>query len=267
MVIETLYRTYCERSIFHFENSAKTLDPDEIHDLRVNLRRLRALTGVLRVCGFNILPKVRRQKLGLIFREAGRVRDLQTQLRLCDYFGERLNTRFVLIKRKLGLDLSMEKTRFEKICTANPLSVLLLFTPDILEKLAGASSEAVVAELTQGCAAIPDLLIAAAHAPSDRIHALRIRLKKMKYKIDILNHMTDEVTTENKILRSQIAAWQDRFGFWHDLEVHRDHLTIFEKEAGLDRLQSEKLSRLYVCAERTQQSVLAGRFKIPKIFL
>lgn len=266
MTIEELYRDYCARCVRHFMESRKAADTDDLHDFRVAVRRLKMLVTLLESMGVALWPKARRKQINLAFRLAGELRDYQTQVRLCSYWSRRLKYRFVSFRSALSSLVRDARDRFETHLAGVPLDVLMTVTPDIDQKIRQADWSAMKQAIQQETACIPELLARSVHADPKSIHPLRIRIKRAKYVLDVMHELYDR-TEESSGLRDRLSAMQDRFGFWHDLEIHRELAKSFMKGSHLTEPQIARIVALREAIARAQTAVLIGTYAIPSEFV
>lgn len=266
MTLSELYRDYCGRCTMYYGSARATLDTDALHDFRVTVRRLRLLVEILDDMDVVLWPKSRRRLIASAFQLAGAMRDIQTQNRLWSFWNRQQPVRIMGLRTMLRAMERDTRDRFERHMSAIPIDVLLSVTPDISEKLQQADVSRLDRIIQRATAPIPELLAMALHPDRKQIHPLRIRIKKAKYLLDVAHQLLG-ATKESTDLRAQLASLQDRFGFWHDLQIHRTLAKQFLGLSPRSSAQIETVSRYRDKLRRVQDRLLSGRFTIPAEFI
>jgi CHAD domain-containing protein len=253
-------------------------DPEELHDMRVATRRLRAALDVFA----NVLParaRTYRAELGWLGGVLGEVRDLDVQLEgllaaagssgIWDEVLGRaghapLEDLVALLERdrmaaRADLLAALDSVRWERL--ANGLSTMARQGP--LRRSAAGNAAAVIG--------VPELVVQRHDAVSKAakrarrsglvsdFHRLRIRCKRLRYSLEFSAGLYEGATT--RFVR-QLAGLQDELGHMQDHEVAATRLA--ELAAGDTQLPAPTVFVMGALAERHHRNVERLLRRLPK---
>jgi len=211
-------------------------DTESIHQLRVALRRLRVALRTFEDCFDKRSQERARNKTRIVFRALGRVRELDVIER--DILAELRHAS----TREPGLGVVRERLtqsrqrRLRELRTTLDEAEVRAFTQalDALEaQKQGASGHKprirARSQLDKKLALVLDLAEGKVEN-SERLHALRKELKKLRYRVDFFAHLfaRKDVRHYSEVL----ARLQDKLGVLNDVAVARTALTLREGARG-----------------------------------
>ena len=230
--------------------AAQAGDMQSVHQARVATRRLREALPVLRASvSTRSLGRVRRQ-VRRMTRALGPVRELDVALHHLD----ELAVRHVVSPRAIAR--VRQAVAYERLKRRREM--LAEITPGKVEKLrqrlgrvhsdadapeAAAALEEVTQQVTRRTRHLSAAIDRAGglYLP-DRLHAVRVAAKKLRYVLEIDRELRRSRTT-SRIL--QLKRLQDLLGDMHDLEILIDRTRHLQAElAGSDRRLASELDRL-----------------------
>lgn len=208
---------------------------DEIHDLRVAIRRFRRALDVLRPCFLRREAKQIERSLKKIISCAGDVRDLDIALKLIEKLAPGDENSSVLAQ-KLQKDRNRSAAALEKVLrregqqmSPGSPSQLPGFCALPMDRLARRLLPAMAAEHLR-C-----VHKAARTNPSDKkIHEVRIQARNFRYTLECFASIYGE---ELAIVLEQLEDVQDRLGAMHDCAIVRE---IIESRKSPGRKQTLK---------------------------
>jgi CHAD domain-containing protein len=234
-LVKSFLQKKTDHLVLSFEKPAESYSENDFHRLRVDIKRIRAMLTLLD----NTLPHFHRKKyyapFKIIFRQAGKIRDLQVQL--ISINANPLNTSIEKFERELKNRISKEKTKFFKWLTPSLVQDVCRKTSTIMDSLNQLDDQAVTRFLKKRKNSIQQIVSAAQMKPSG-IHEWRKRIKEFYYLQKML-----ETKNSQSINTEQI---QDLMGKWHDGRVLLKGLKTFMKSGSIvqkDRLAFESLKR------------------------
>lgn len=203
-------------------------DTEELHDMRVATRRMRAALALFSDA-FPASAQHMRDELGWLGRTLGAVRDLDVQLeRLEEWAGELPEedkgaldelAKFLGRERETARDelLScLESSRYEDL--VSDFSAMLRQGPPSYSAAASALAVAMVPDLVQARhrSAVKAAKRARRSGAPDDFHQLRIRCKRLRYALEFVSEVY-EGHTANMV--SRVVRLQDGLGFMQDARV------------------------------------------------
>ena len=200
-----------------------------VHDLRVGVKRWRALTVLLRA----VLPGLDcgncRKELNMIFKAAGRVRDChiqQEQIR-----NSRANRNWVLSEYYNDLKKTelLVRERFVRIASGFNPQLLETVETDIARATISAQTDVMVQNafrrLQQGLRILLRYDMPGGFPEGD-LHAIRIRSKETRYLVEIIQHCLSH-RQDLGDLNGRLYGVHQALGVWHDRQVALQRLTQF----------------------------------------
>jgi hypothetical protein len=201
--------------IFLLEKQQESFSPDTFHILRLEIKKLNALFDLVNFCfkGFN--KKKTFKPFKLIFRQAGKIREIQVEEALLE---AHFSSDFVVQYRN---DL-------EKILTEEFNNFFLITNPSFAEKLQKKYSK-INAALAKTNKKMANRYIDKKRAEikklfhkkvlkNKQMHVLRKRLKEYQFNQKSLNY-----TNKNKLILEKNAL-PELLGEWHDYQTVIQHL-------------------------------------------
>jgi len=203
-------------------------DPEELHDMRVATRRMRA---ALSLFSDSLPARARhvRDELGWIGRTLGAVRDLDVQLERLDELADALPEQEKgaldelagLLEQEReeargGLLSSLESARYERLVSS--YSAMLLLGPSRRSVSARAPAAVVVPDLVvaRHRSATKAARRAQRSGEAEDFHLLRIRCKRLRYALEFVSEIYEGRTA--KMVR-RVVRLQDLLGLMQDARV------------------------------------------------
>lgn len=209
--------------------------PGTFHKLRIELKKLNAFLDLVNYCSKDFRRKKTFKPFRQIFRQAGKVRELQLQdAMLKKYFSDSSIPEYKAILRKSRL----EETRlfFSMIDpkTVTRLNKKFVKIESFLPKI---KTKTPVAYLDSEISKIKNL-INKSPLQKEHLHELRKRLKTLN------NNRSSLSLEENKDLISKNNVLPKLLGEWHDLLVMIDHLNKGLDNDGINPKEVIQLEKL-----------------------
>jgi CHAD domain-containing protein len=211
---------------------AHDVTPKHVHRLRTAIRRIESLVAYARPHRGHKQEKVL-ENLSALRKRAGKVRDLDVQMRLLDAIANTSTRQHrhalnELLKRKR----SRQATRLSEAIADVQTAKLDGHVERLLEKAAEASNaiekpEAPLVQARQQLARLAEETTVNASTKARVLHKVRIRIKRMRYLAELAGKTADR---ENFL--TELKAAQDVLGDWHDWE----ELTFTAEKQFGDRL-------------------------------
>jgi len=207
-----------QREIFesNLQRAADAFDEEAIHDLRVALKKIRALFKILEFLD----PQLFNGKsafiyLRKIFKEAGILRDLQVQKGLFQNSDDPDELRFVIFLSNLEYEARIKFREF-----INRLNLQDLEQTDELIKttLENMNQTHINAGITNFIMEKLQKVLCLMKQKDDTMHESRINLKDAYYILDLLNE-NQPLTPPMDVLLEKVDCLQKVFGSWHDWEL------------------------------------------------
>lgn len=198
-------------------------EPEMVHQLRVSIKRLRAVlhfTGEV-TGNEEISAKKQGKSLRKLFKAAGILRDIQVQLKLIPEYESDLNFKFRLYLSYLKkLEKQSVKNFNAFIEEAKPIHKLTSRRELIEKSLALLSPEEIRsrAEALIGarCSNIQQML---GTRPDDKkLHEMRTIIKQMRYILSVMRKSSPE-DSEAKVSLANLSELEELLGKWHDVVV------------------------------------------------
>jgi CHAD domain-containing protein len=205
--------------------------PEDIHDLRVEIKKIYALLTLAEKCLSNIKFSDYVKPVKKIFIEAGSIRDAQINLQLISSYG---NTNEVYEKRQHELIKRLEKRFCSSIYThirsiKRPHTIIRKSLTDIKNDCIQEFYKKQIRKIEQ---ALSDL------ANKKGLHKCRKRIKKMIY----ISSMLDSALKKKLNLNfDYLHKLEDAISKWHDSVITIDVLrnTTFVKKLLLTKLENQ----------------------------
>ena len=197
------------------ETQQECYTPDTFHALRVEIKRLNALFNLVNYCSKEFKKKKTFKPFKRIFRQAGKVRELQIEESLLEeYFAFHLLPQYKdhlekLLTRELEIFFLIKNNSLSQILSEKYQKILPLLTK--------ASTKKANRYMNKKRTEI-EKLIAQNALKNKQIHPLRKQLKEYQYNHTSLNYdQQNQLTTSKDIL-------PELLGEWHDYQIIIKHL-------------------------------------------
>ena len=250
------YNARCHNLEDAFFKASSYFDPEGLHDLRVEIKQLRALFRLLE----RIAPKFKGKKnirhFRALFKAAGDLRDIHVQQELTrkwsqeqgvfmsEYYNELKQKEFPARKKFASF---AEEFDLEKEIAVNRKRMANALRDLSQKKLSERLQQRIDAKIHR-------ILELGAQAPDEesQLHKLRIQSKETRYTLDIAKRCLPESEYWNA-LNDQLRALHQALGKWHDSDVAREHIVEFQQaqQAGsaiydllLQKMQTENTIHL-----------------------
>jgi CHAD domain-containing protein len=189
--------------------------PETFHALRVEIKKLNALFDLVNYCHKEFKQKKTFKPFKLIFRQAGKVRELQVEESLLkEHFTFNLLKEF---RNHLDKELIKELENFFSITNSELYPILKKKYRKITPLLAKTSKKRTLRYMDKKRAKIEKLLRQNT-LKNKQIHILRKRLKEFQYNEKSLNYNNQNSLILNKDIIPELL------GEWHDYQITINHL-------------------------------------------
>ena len=249
-------------------------DIEELHDMRVATRRLRAALSLFA----DVLPETAlkaREEIGWVGQGLGAVRDLDVQIEQLDEWldaAEQEDREALAILRSL-LQEQRETARaamLEMLDSRRYEAFVSRFGRTLRARHLARSGPAAQPAL----ALAPDLIEArfrsvrkagnriGPDSPASDYHRLRIRCKRLRYALEFLGDLYPD---ETRPLIKRLVAVQDLLGLHQDADVAIDRLRQLAL-SGADDLDPRTIFAMGEIAERHRQTAIQLRAQFPTVY-
>nr|WP_315177478.1 CHAD domain-containing protein [uncultured Flavobacterium sp.] len=197
------------------EKSPKSYIPETFHSLRVEIKKMNALFDLLNYCSKKFKRKKNYSSFKLIFKQAGRIRELQIeQSLLAEQPNSHLLQAYYSHLKKLE---TKELKRFFAIANKSFVVKFRKKYRKIIPLLTQASKKKVNRYMDKKRREIKKLMCKTKFKKT-QMHTFRKQLKTYQYNEKILSCESQNQSLQNKNILS------DLLGEWHDYEVVINHL-------------------------------------------
>jgi len=219
----------------HFALASQTFDEEAIHQLRVEIKRLKALFQLLEELSAGFEAKQSLLPVRPLYKASGRIRDLQVQAGLAQQWIEESGSNVPLdaFRQHLAGLEQQAQAGFQEECQVFDASVLAAMEKTverIITHLSADQARRRAEALLQGLQR--ELLERGqASKPEDNLHPLRILAKRTRHTAELL-----QMCLSNPGLLIEAAdAVRDieqALGQWHDQEVALGFVGSFQEQFG-----------------------------------
>jgi CHAD domain-containing protein len=220
------------RIVGNFRASCAACDVDAIHDLRVAVKRLRAVFGLVK----SLQPRFKRRRtyrpLRGLYRIAGRVRDFQVQQQLF---------RLWITSNRVGADeFSSWLTASEQEACQRYLETTASFDPGVVAETIGSIAWALKdlphQEVVSGMNRRFNTLLGnlleldpVEELQPSSLHSVRIRSKETRYCLEVIRACTGRNETVSH-LDAALKRVHRTLGVWHDYDVGLRMINTFHDQ-------------------------------------
>lgn len=229
---EDYYRSQQEKIGRNYSLAVKFHDEDGIHDMRVEIKRLRAFFHLVEGINPNFQAKPNLKKIQKLFKSAGRVRDIHVQQELVRKWMAKLNLElseyYNFLKQK---EMEMRQTFsasnkkydmgiFERNWTIISRCLALL-PPDYIKNKTKQRMKNALNDVIKY--KNKDSFV------EEEYHDIRIKSKETRYTLEIYQKCIPHRQPLN-LLNDSLRSLHQALGKWHDDDVGLQFLRSFQKE-------------------------------------
>jgi len=265
--IKKYYDKNLSRVTKYYGTSLDEFTVDSIHDLRVSIKRLRALNRMVKWIEPEWNQKKSFKPIRSLFKRAGKARDIHVQQELVRDYTAKLDLNLSEYYNSLKQKELKAKKKYLKFAEKFDLIVLEKNWNDLAETLKEYTPESLTDNIRKCLGDNLEQLISyknKAGLEQDDYHKIRILSKESRYILEVLQICVPE--TDFKELDIKIRDLHRALGKWHDCQVGIDFLKDFlgecksadffdpESYAKLeDTLKSEMKSHMIEFEEKWQK--------------
>ncbi|MDN5202713.1 CHAD domain-containing protein [Fulvivirgaceae bacterium BMA10] len=215
----------------YFKRTLEGQEIEDIHQLRVTIKKLRAMYALMELATRGTLKKKECFALfSKLFDEAGKVRDAQVSLSIIERSKARYLVSFAENLR------TIQKHANEKLLTsmqAFDFKRLEMLNNKLLQAMKELSVEIVIREsVTYILKEVRNVYVLKDHLPDNRkLHKIRIRLKAVIEILTIMNEL--DATLRLEELRNNFKSIEKQIGKWHDYIILLASLNYFTNQTRL----------------------------------
>ena len=208
----------------------------DFHLLRVHIKKLKAIFSLTGACVINFNHEKLFKPFQTVFRQAGKVRELQLQVSLIkNYKQDPVLTDYY---KKLESDIHKEQQEFFNLADdtlKKKLKKKVKETFPYLEKVHATAARKFLREKRTHI----EGLIASGAPDQDQVHELRIRIKELYYLQKIFQPKTKRLSIADD--------FQELVGQWHDYQVISNDLL---KDAQNHKLKPEEVKAIMIVQKK-----------------
>ncbi len=222
-----------------------TEDPERLHQLRVAMRKIRALFSQMGGLFDPLWRRKHKESLGSLMRETGDMRDIDVYLEEIEEFRKMLPKRLHAALRKMEEQLLAKRDREKKRLHHFLMSEKFEAEIEELERFAGTPSEEGLCADAFSPLIFPVKSVLESryrkilkkgaridkNSSADEYHAIRIDVKKLRYVMEFFSSLFDEEAYNE--MAAKLKSIQTVLGKHQDLDVQSRHLESFEKLPGM----------------------------------
>ncbi len=245
----------------HLELVTSTNDVETIHKLRLSIKRIRALFTFFQFLD-NKSKKGQKplKELKVVYKPAGKIRDVQVHIGLLDSYEKRLEFEFVKYRsylKEIENQHHLNLKKSAKIFSVTPLEKLHKKTEHIIEKYSTAEIKENASKLLDKKFDIIENLNKIPTDKEKNLHEIRRILKEVRYLLNIFNGRIPE-TKRIKVSLTRLKQIEQTLGKWHD-QVNASYFVkeYLESNEIEDKAQKEKYKLLLKSISRYKSSLLS----------
>ncbi|MFO7658212.1 MAG: CHAD domain-containing protein [Bacteroidales bacterium] len=215
--------SYFDDKMSQFSSQLKIAEmsdnPDAVHDLRVNIKKIRSLIRTFRLHKKNRkIKRMLKNNIGNIFSKAGKIRDLQVQNVLVKDYEKILNKEFFNLKDFISVKIKSELKRFRKILPGDPVVFFNPFFTEIsavIEAMEEKKAKNSIVHFVDD--RIRKFNKTRVRFYSKKLHKQRKILKELRFMYEMLLNMPLQLDFEDQVLR--IKEVEELLGRWNDYNM------------------------------------------------
>lgn len=239
-------------------------DGEAIHEVRVDIKRMRALLNFASVLNSGNRYLATQEKLEKLFKRAGKLRHYQLLMELArrymDELGLRLDSYFNILKQH---EL-YERKRFQEFNARFDRRFLVRNERQFVKDLGSLATETIVTELRGHCDRLLKRVkstVIGSDAPSESYHAVRILAKETRYSLELLRKCTTPIAAQGK-LDQQLLGLHQALGAWHDFDLAASDLEDFLQGVDSEQLISPESLAKYASVLSTERDLHLELFRV-----
>lgn len=226
----TYFTRQSEQFMLNFGIARGSYNADAIHDMRVAVKRTRAVYQLLEQLFPEDFDAITEE--GLIrdlFRISGRIRDAQVQQQLLDSYAASLGTTFLEYTRYLQSGEKRAIRKFNKFLTSFDADSFLKQKQEKVSELISVASND---QIRHWIIRLTDALMKSAgemrggQKQDEHLHEIRRRLKQCQYLLTVFDQNDADYARLSKTMKS-LDKVNDLLGDWHDVFVAVEMLDRF----------------------------------------
>ena len=217
--IISYFRTQIEELSSHLHVAGLPVSTDEVHDTRVCIKKIRAFLRVFKMKSKNKkIRKLHKKGLSIIFKTAGKLRDLEIQKYLLKDYENLLNQNFSGLEKKVNEKIGQEQKNLREILSASQKDFLPIFQQEVSNEIESLKDEIIIESIN-------NYLVKAIRKSGENrhriipkiLHKQRIILKEIRYCLEMSGEMISDMHAEDQV--SRIKEMEDILGSWHDYNI------------------------------------------------
>lgn len=203
----------------HLQVAGLAQSIDAVHDTRVCIKRIRAFLKVLDIKKKNkAVRKLLNKELNIIFKTAGKLRDIEIQVSLLKDYENLLEQHFSDLEKKLSEKIGKRQQKLREIVSDRKDDFLLNLQQEIIKETGVLEDENIIRSTRYFLArAIKKSEKNRQRFTPKALHKQRILLKEIRFCLEMTDDMIPELDTAVQI--PAIKEMEDILGSWHDYNV------------------------------------------------
>ena len=239
--LRAYYKSQEQKIRKNYSLAIQFFEAEGIHDLRVEIKRLRAFIYLTGAVNPIFHPQQNIKKIQKLFKAAGKLRDIHVQqdlarrwisqldLELSEYYNFLKNKELVLRKEFFNSSKNFDLDIFKTIWGRMKKSFMYI-PPEYIQLKAEERFEGLIDDLIHFKNKM--------NFVDNDYHAIRIHSKETRYTLEILQEcMARKISM--KRLNNSLRGLHQSLGKWHDDDVGLQFLTTFRQEYGEQQLFNE----------------------------
>ena len=231
-----------------YRRAARYFTEDDIHELRVEIKRLRALAKLLAWMEPSFRARKRLRHTRQLFKVAGTLRDLHVQRELVNAHVSSLPWNLSEYRNYLQSRETTARREYARAADAYSDDELARFTEAMLRALGGLEEGDIMWKTEQRLSVIVSRLADLRHEQDLALvdlHKIRIMSKEARYTLEILRAFPGPVRSEREALDSALRRVHRALGRWHDADVGVALVRQFLEQEADRPLQDEDAFETY----------------------
>lgn len=240
--LQDYYREQRNAFGLHLDKSVTERDEEAIHQMRLSVKRTRALFSFISFLEKDKAGKKGLKKIKKVYKPAGKIRDLQVQQDVIDSYEKRLNISFRSYSDYLTVQEEKSHQELKRAVETFPeesfdkmeielREILNKYSEEQLIDQAGNIFESKLTEVKQ--------LYGLPTDKDKNLHKIRRILKEARYLLDVFSGIIDEFRGL-KVSYERLREIEKALGKWHDQVNAANYLRQFSKQLNEDN-EEEKL--------------------------
>ncbi len=216
----------------HYALASRTFDEEAIHQMRVEIKRLKAVFQLLEGLSEEFRAKKHLKPFRRIFKSAGGLRDVQVQLGLARQWMGNSGGDLKAFCRHLALREQEAKLGFREKSSRFDAAVLDTKEEAVIRALDSLSAQQSRLRALNLLHWLQSELLQRGQAsgPEDDLHPLRILAKRVRHTAELLE-MSLRTTPPTQEVLTALRAAEQALGQWHDQEVALGFVEAFGQES------------------------------------